>query len=96
MVFGAITIRCANFKGARNAAAARPGARPADQAMRSIVEFDRLVLPVFIKRRSPDLVRRLVFGTAKTKRHAKTEIEQVDQPFSIELRSGTLEPLDQR
>ena len=60
-----------------------------------------LVLAVIIKRRSPDLVRSLVFGAAKTEIGSKTQVEiarvlqDVDELFGIELRSGTFKPLDQ-
>src|SRR5712664_3284404 len=58
-------------------------------------ELDGLVLAGFIKRRSPDLVRSLVFGAAKTELGAKAEVEiahvlqDVDEFFGIELCSGT-------
>src|SRR3984893_6975838 len=64
-------------------------------------KFNGLVLPVFIDRRSPDLVRSLVFGAAKTKRDSKAHIEimhvlqDVDEFFGIELRPRALERLDQ-
>src|SRR5450631_2114045 len=65
------------------------------------LQFDGLEFPAFIQRRSPDLVRRLVFGAAKTERDSKTQIEiahvlqDVDELLGIELRSRTLERLDQ-
>src|SRR5882762_9996623 len=64
-------------------------------------ELDCLVLSGFIKRRSPDLVRSLVFGAAKTELGSKAQVEiahilqDVDEPFGIELWSGTFECLDQ-
>src|SRR5712664_1094125 len=64
-------------------------------------ELDCLVLSGFIKRGSPDLVRSLVFGAAKTELRSKAEVEiahilqDVDEPFGIELWSGTFECLDQ-
>src|SRR3979409_912567 len=66
-----------------------------------LLEFDGLVLAILIKRRSPDLVRRLMFGAAKTERRSKTQIQiahalqRVDEPFGVELRSGTRHRLDQ-
>src|SRR3984893_7079209 len=70
-------------------------------AISQLFEFDRLVFSVFVDRRSPDFVRRLVFRAAKTEIGAKTQVEiarvlqDVDQLLGIELRSGTLQPLDQ-
>src|SRR5450755_4774531 len=64
-------------------------------------KFDGLILPVFVDRRSPDLVRSLVFGAAKTEIGAKTQVEiarvlqGVDQLLGIELGARTLQPLDQ-
>ena len=66
-----------------------------------LFEFDCLVLPGFIKRRSPNLVRGLVLSTAKTKRGSKAQVEiahvlqDVDQLLGIELRSSTFKRLDQ-
>src|ERR1700704_6699483 len=64
-------------------------------------KFDRLVLAAFIERRSPDLVRSLVFSAAETELGSKTQIElagilqDVDELLGIELRSATFECLDQ-
>src|ERR1700738_490258 len=79
--------------GSRERLALPPGARS--------FKFDGLVLPVVVDRRSPDLVRGLVFGAAKPEIGAKTQVESarvlqgVDQLLGIELRSDTLQPLDQ-
>src|SRR5476649_2820669 len=65
------------------------------------LQFDGLEFPAFIQRRSPDLVRSLMFGAAKTKRDSKARIEiahvlqDVDELLGIELRPGTLERMDQ-
>src|SRR6266851_10370636 len=75
--------------------------RPALPPRAISFKFDGLVFPVFVNRRSPDLVRSLVFGAAKTETGAKTQVEGarvlqgVDQLLGIELRSDTLQPLDQ-
>ena len=59
-----------------------------------LFKLDGLVLPVVIKRRSPDLVRCLVFGAAKTEIGSKTQVEiarileDVDKLLGIELRSS--------
>src|SRR6266849_8157508 len=64
-------------------------------------KFDGLVLAAFIERRSPDLVRSLVFSAAETELGSKTQIElpgilqDADELLGIELRSATLECLDQ-
>src|SRR6266851_8030656 len=64
-------------------------------------KFDSLVLAAFIERRSPNLVRSLVFGAAETELGSKTQIElagilqDVDELLGIELRSATLKCLDQ-
>src|SRR3981189_3406108 len=66
-----------------------------------LFKFYGLVLPVIIKRRSPNLVRSLVFSAAKTEIGSKTQVEiacvlqDVDELLGIELRSGTFKPLDQ-
>jgi len=60
-----------------------------------LFEFDCLVLPGFIKRRSPDLVRGLVLSAAKTELGSKAEVEiahvlqDVDELLGIELLSST-------
>jgi hypothetical protein len=69
-------------------------------AISQLFELDRLVFSVFVDRRSPDLVRSLVFGAAKTELGSKTQVEiarilqDVDELLGIELRSGTPKPLD--
>src|SRR5712671_4693947 len=66
-----------------------------------LFKFNGLVLSVFINRRSPDLVRSLVFGAAKIKWDSKAQIEiahvlqDVDELLGIELRPRALERLDQ-
>src|SRR6266849_7906909 len=85
---------------ARRGIAAGSGERLALPPRAISFKFDGLVLPVFVDRRSPDLVRSLVFGAAETEIGAKTQVESarvlqgVDQLLGIELRSGTLQPLD--
>src|SRR5216683_3722514 len=75
--------------------------RRACSLISQLFEFDRLVFSVFVDRRSPDLVRSLVFGAAKTELGSKTQVEiarvlqDVDELLGIELRSSALEPLDQ-
>src|SRR5229473_5890737 len=86
---------------ARHGVAAGPRERLALPPRAISFKLDGLVLPVFVDRRSPDLVRSLVFGAAETEIGAKTQIEiarvlqGVDQLLGIELRPGTLQPLDQ-
>src|SRR6516165_1866498 len=69
--------------------------------LRDLFELERPVPAVFVDRRSPDLVRRLVFGTAEIEGSAETQIEivrileNVDQVFGIELRACPFECLDQ-
>src|SRR6266850_4874728 len=66
-----------------------------------LFEFQGLVLAVIVKRRSPDLVRCLVFSATKTEIGSKTQVEiarvlqDVDKLLGIELRSSTFKPLDQ-
>src|SRR3981081_2607600 len=66
-----------------------------------LLELECLVLAGLIKRRSPDLVRGLVFSAAKAELSSKTQIEiagllpDVDELLGIELRSDTLKRLDQ-
>lgn len=58
-------------------------------------KFDRLIRSGFIKRRSPNLVRSLVFPADKTERGSKSQVkivgilQDVDELFGIELRSGS-------
>jgi hypothetical protein len=74
--------------------------RRACSAISQLFELDRLVFSVFVDRRSPDLVRSLVFRAAKTELGSKTQVEiarvlqDVDELLGIELRSGTPKPLD--
>src|SRR5436853_5276439 len=66
-----------------------------------LFKLESLVAPAIVDRGSPYLVRRLVFGAAETEGRAKPEIEvarileNVDQLFGIELRTGPLQGLDQ-
>src|SRR5258706_9699687 len=68
---------------------------------RHLFEFYRLVLSIFVNRRSPNLVRSLVFSAAETELGSKAQVEiarilqDVDEVFRIELRSIALKPLDQ-
>ena len=61
-----------------------------------LFQFDRLVCPGLVQRRSPDLVRGLVLGATKTKSYAEAEIdaghgfEGVDQFLGVELWTGSL------
>jgi hypothetical protein len=70
--------------------------RRAGPAISQLFEFDRLVFSVFVDRRSPDLVRSLVFGAAKTELGSKAQVEiarvlqDVDERLGIELRSSAL------
>src|SRR5262245_37988593 len=69
--------------------------------LRYSFKLKRPIPPVFVNRRSPDLVRRLVFDAAEIERSAETQIEivrileNVDQAFSIELRARSFECVDQ-
>ena len=57
-------------------------------------QFDGLPLAAFIQRRSPDLVRRLMFGAAKVKWDSEAQIDiahvlqDVDELFGVELRAA--------
>src|SRR5271168_2759822 len=81
----------------------RYGGRPwlAPDDLGRLFQLESLVMPVVVDRRSPDLVRRLMFGAAEAKRSAEAEIEiarilqNVDQLFGIELRAGPFQGLDQ-
>src|SRR6266576_883939 len=72
-----------------------------ERAKPKLFKFDGLELAVIVKRRSPDLVRSLVFSAAKTEIGSKTQVEiarilqDVDELLGIELRSRTFKPLDQ-
>jgi MHS family proline/betaine transporter-like MFS transporter len=88
-----------DFRGHR---ARRPPERSPRSRGRTIsFELDRLVLSGFVKRGSPDLVRRLVFAAAKTESGSKTEVhvagifQDVDQLLGVELRPDGLQRLDQ-
>src|SRR5882757_8086438 len=66
-----------------------------------LFELDCLVLPAFIKRRAPYLVRSLVFAAAEVERGSKAQVEiarvlqDVDELLGIELRPSPLQRLDQ-
>src|SRR5437667_8488084 len=64
-----------------------------------LFKLDGLVLSILIKRRTPDLVRSLMFGAAKVERRSKTQIQvahalqRVDELLGVERRSGALHRL---
>jgi hypothetical protein len=66
-----------------------------------LFELDCLVLPAFVKRRAPYLVRSLVFTAAEVERGSKAQVEiagvlqDVDELLGIELRPSPLKRLDQ-